>query len=148
MQRKSHWDQIYSGKAPDKVSWYQAHLRQSLRLIEHGGINRQAAVIDVGGGVSTLVDDLLAAGFQNITVLDASAVALQITQQRLGEAAKRVTWIEADITAAVLPANRYDLWHDRAVFHFLVDPDERPVELLASGFVAAGARRPSVGSWS
>jgi SAM-dependent methyltransferase len=132
MQRKTHWNTIFSQKAPDTASWYQTHLEQSLRLIKHSGAGSQAALIDVGGGASTLVDDLLAEGFQDVTVLDVSAVALQIAQQRLGERAKRVTWMEADITDADLPTTYYDLWHDRAVFHFLTAPGERQRYIAAA----------------
>jgi SAM-dependent methyltransferase len=125
MGTKAHWENIYRTKAPNQVSWYQEHALFSLRLIANTGIDKTGQIIDVGGGASTLVDDLLAGGYLHITVLDISASALRIAQQRLGARAAAVTWIEADITQAELPTEFYDLWHDRAVFHFLTRPDDR-----------------------
>jgi SAM-dependent methyltransferase len=125
MEIKSHWENIYQTKAPTQVSWYQEHARLSLRLIADTGIDRADPIIDVGGGTSTLVDDLLADGYQHLTVLDISASALQTAQQRLGARATAVTWIEADITQAQLPGQFYAVWHDRAVFHFLTQPHDR-----------------------
>lgn len=122
---KSHWENIYTHKAPDVVSWFQPHAEHSLALIARAGLARDAAIIDVGGGASTLVDDLLARGYHDLTVLDLSAVALAAAQARLGDDARRVSWVEADITAVDLPRQRYDLWHDRAVFHFLTDAAQR-----------------------
>lgn len=129
---KTHWENIYQTKAPSQVSWYQEHARLSLRFIAQTGIDKTGQIIDVGGGASTLVDDLLADGYLHITVLDISATALRTAQQRLGTHATDVTWIEADITQAELPHQRYDVWHDRAVFHFLTRPDDcrRYVEAL------------------
>jgi len=125
MEIKSHWENIYQTKAPTQVSWYQEHARLSLRLIADTGIDRSDPIIDVGGGTSTLVDDLLVDGYQHLTVLDISASALQTAQQRLGVRATAVTWIEADITQAQLPGQFYAVWHDRAVFHFLTQPHDR-----------------------
>ena len=125
MKSKEHWENIYATKATDAVSWYQEHAELSLRLIRETGVPLDSAIIDVGGGASTLVDDLLRSGFQNVSVLDLSAAALEATQKRLGPDAKRVTWLEADITQARLPVNAYDVWHDRAVFHFLTEADQR-----------------------
>lgn len=125
MNAKTHWEHIYGTKAPAQVSWYQEHPQLSLQLIQRTGVPPTARVIDAGGGASTLVDDLVTAGFQGITVLDISGAALQLARQRLGPAAAGVTWIEADITQADLPAQAYDLWHDRAVFHFLTRPADR-----------------------
>ena len=125
MDPLSHWETIYRTKAADAVSWYRPHLDVSLRLIERVAANRSASVIDVGGGESTLVDDLLRRGFGHITVLDISATALDATRQRLGEDAGRVCWMAADITRVSLPRHAYDVWHDRAVFHFLTDPGAR-----------------------
>ncbi len=107
------------------MSWHLPHLRLSLELIRRSGVTRQDAVIDVGGGESTLVDDLLDSGFKDITVLDISANALECAQRRLADRASEVTWIAGDIVGASLPAARYRLWHDRAVFHFLTDPEDR-----------------------
>ena len=125
MEIKSHWENIYQTKAPTQVSWYQEHARLSLRLIADTGIDRADPIIDVGGGTSTLVDDLLADDYQHLTVLDISASALQTAQQRLGARAAAVTWNEADITQAQLPGQFYAVWHDRAVFHFLTQPHDR-----------------------
>lgn len=125
MQNKTHWEAVYTTKATDAVSWYQPHADHSLALIETAGLPTSASIIDVGGGASTLVDDLLARQYQNITVLDLSAAALASSKQRLGAQADGVTWLAADITQAELPEHAYDLWHDRAVFHFLTAPEDR-----------------------
>ncbi len=125
MNRKTHWDKIYASKKSGEVSWYQPRLEKSLELIRATGIGKNAAIIDLGGGASTLVDDLLASSFTNLTVLDISSAAIQTAQARLGVRAKQVTWLEADVTRAALPPNHYDVWHDRAVFHFLTDAEDR-----------------------
>lgn len=125
MQIKDHWEAIYSARAPDAVSWYQPHAAMSLRLIRDTGIGFSAPIIDVGGGASTLVDDLLGAGYTNVTVLDLSAAALTAARHRLGAAAEQVRWIEGDVTTLRLPPRAYALWHDRAVFHFLTAPAAR-----------------------
>lgn len=122
---KVHWEDVYRRKSPDDVSWYQPSLRTSLELIDRIRLAPTAPIIDVGGGASTLVDDLLGRGFTDLTVLDISGAALGTSRRRLGERAREVTWLEADITAAPLPEGRYQLWHDRAVFHFLTDPAAR-----------------------
>ena len=118
---KTHWQTVYQTKASTDVSWYQPVPRLSLELIHTLGLSPEAALLDVGGGSSTLVDHLLKEGFTNITVLDLAAEALVQSQKRLGDAASRAQWIEADITVWQ-PSRRYDLWHDRAVFHFMIDP--------------------------
>ena len=125
MQSKEHWERVYSTKSTDAVSWYQPHADHSLQLIEATGVPRTASIIDVGGGASTLVDDLLARDYQGITVLDLSAAALHSAKDRLGTKANSVTWLESDITRAELPFHAYDVWHDRAVFHFLTAPEDR-----------------------
>jgi ubiquinone/menaquinone biosynthesis C-methylase UbiE len=122
---KTHWERIYEKKGPKQVSWYQEHAQYSLQYIRNTGVQKTGHIIDVGGGASTLVDDLIADGFQNISVLDVSETALQLARQRLGSKASNVNWIEADITKADLPEDAYDLWHDRAVFHFLTQPTDR-----------------------
>src|SRR5690606_17105341 len=114
------WEQIYSSKSIDDVSWYQERARHSLQLIESTGISHDATIIDVGAGASSLARDLIAAKYQDITVLDISAVALQSAREQLGENADSITWLEADITKIELPLQAYDVWHDRAVFHFLL----------------------------
>ncbi len=126
MESKAHWDRIYATNPHTQVSWYRHHLEVSLRLIERTGIDKTAHIIDIGGGASTLVDDLLDRGFRHITVLDISAAALHAAQERIGCRGADVNWLEADITKATLPAGCYDLWHDRATFHFLtLDKDRR-----------------------
>ena len=125
MQSKNHWEKVYATKSPTEVSWFQEHAGLSLRLIEDAGIARHAAIIDVGGGASTLVDDLLGAGYENVTVLDISGAALAAARARLGALASSVRWLESDILSAALPERTYDVWHDRAVFHFLVAPEDR-----------------------
>jgi len=117
-----HWNRVYQTKQPTEVSWYRTHLDTSLALIDEAG---RGAVIDVGGGQSTLVDDLLARGHTDVTVLDVANSALEATRARLGRAAERVAWICGDVTRVQLPEARYDVWHDRAVFHFLRDPAQR-----------------------
>jgi 2-polyprenyl-3-methyl-5-hydroxy-6-metoxy-1,4-benzoquinol methylase len=125
MNVETHWEKIYREKAPDAVSWYRPHLETSLALIEKAAREREASIIDVGGGESTLVDDLLARGYQRITVLDVSHTAIDVTKKRLGPASDRVRWIIANITDAEFASNAYDLWHDRAVFHFLTAREQR-----------------------
>lgn len=125
MDVKTHWEKIYTTKAPDQVSWYRPHLETSLALIKRRVSDRSASIIDVGGGESTLVDDLLAEGFQNITVLDVSQAAIDVNKTRLGERARGVHWIVADITGVELTPKAYDVWHDRAVFHFLTAQEQR-----------------------
>jgi 2-polyprenyl-3-methyl-5-hydroxy-6-metoxy-1,4-benzoquinol methylase len=122
---KAHWDKVYGAKTADTVSWYRPHLDRSLALIEQAAPQRSASVIDVGGGESTLVDDLLLRGYANITVLDISQSAIDVTRGRLGSAADQVCWIAADVTEVELEPRAYDLWHDRAVFHFLTLPEQR-----------------------
>jgi SAM-dependent methyltransferase len=123
MDTKKHWDTVYTTKGPENVSWFRPHLERSLAFFDLAQLPRNAAVIDVGGGASTLVDDLLERGYSNITVLDISEAALEAARTRLGERGSRVHWICADVTKAQLPRGAYDFWHDRAVFHFLRDPD-------------------------
>ena len=123
-QRRQHWDNVYTSKAPNQLSWYQPVPATSLSLILAANLNPAAKIIDIGGGVSTLADNLLAQGYRSITVLDLASVALDQSKQRLGPAAKQINWLVADITTWQ-PHARYDLWHDRAVFHFLTDPGDR-----------------------
>lgn len=125
MEPQAYWEQVYRTKPADAVSWYRPHLDKSLALILRVTDERSAAIIDIGGGESTLVDDLLAAGYRDVTVLDISATAIEVAKQRLGSSAERVTWLAADITEAELPEYHYAVWHDRAVFHFLTDARQR-----------------------
>ena len=113
-------------KAPDQVSWFRPHLETSLALIERATRgDRSSSIIDVGGGASTLVDDLIERGYEKITILDISQAALDVAQERLGNAARFVHWLNADVAQASVPARSFDVWHDRAVFHFLTKPEER-----------------------
>ena len=125
MDVRAHWEGIHSRKAPDEVSWYRPHLETSLVLIAQAAPSPSASIIDVGGGQSTLVDDLLACGYANLTVLDISQTAIEANRRRLGQAAGRLRWLVADITHVELEPAAYDVWHDRAVFHFLTDQRDR-----------------------
>jgi SAM-dependent methyltransferase len=122
--RQQHWESVYSNKGAEELSWFQPHAASSLRLIS-GCADSSAHIIDVGGGASVLVDDLLDAGYCNLTVLDLAESALAASRARLGARARAVQWIADDVTRADLPAAHYDVWHDRAVFHFLTDPADR-----------------------
>jgi|SRR5680860_135592 len=124
MDRKTYWEDMYRTTAPEKLGWYQAHPTMSLNLIESTRVVKTGNLIDVGGGNSTLVDHLLDQGFDHITVLDISAAALERAKVRLGDRADRVTWIEADITD-FRSFKTYDVWHDRAAFHFLTEVEDR-----------------------
>ena len=125
MDPRKHWDQVYERRAPDKVSWYRPHLERSLALIEQVQLPTDAAIIDVGGGTSTLVDDLLNRGYRRLTVLDISPKAIVTARERLGDRASAVSWLTGDITRVELPVHEFDFWHDRAVFHFLRDEQSR-----------------------
>jgi 2-polyprenyl-3-methyl-5-hydroxy-6-metoxy-1,4-benzoquinol methylase len=125
MTTKAHWESVYQSKATDEVSWYRPHLDVSLRLIEDAAPDRASAIIDVGGGESTLVDDLVGRGYRDVTVLDLSQVAIDVAKRRLAAAAASVHWITGDITQVELETARYDFWHDRAVFHFLTEAEDR-----------------------
>ena len=125
MDSRSHWENVYETKKADQVSWFKPHLSKSLGLILEAGIKKNDPVIDVGGGASTLADDLLREGFTDITVLDISSQSLEVTKKRLGKESSKIHWLVDDITTANLPKGRYALWHDRAVFHFLTKSEDR-----------------------
>ncbi len=125
MSGKEHWEAVYGAKAVDAVSWYRPHLERSLAFIVDSGLPREAPILDVGGGASTLVDDLLDHGYSNVTVNDLSAAAIERAQGRLGPRAALVRWIVGDITSVELPAQGVAFWHDRAVFHFLTEETAR-----------------------
>ena len=139
LDRKKHWEKAYAGKEPNQHSWYQVRPDISLELIAASGISPDAALIDVGGGESTLVDALLQQNFSRVTVLDVAVSAMAHTRARLGQQADRVRWVEADITA-FRSKERFALWHDRAVFHFLTDAEdqERYRETLYSCLLVGG----------
>lgn len=122
---RDHWDTVYRTRPEARTSWHRARLDTSLRLLEALDLDAGAPVIDVGAGRSTFVDDLLARGLRAVSVLDIADEALVQARERLGTAGGRVHWIVGDATALELPAAHYALWHDRAVFHFLVEADAR-----------------------
>ncbi len=122
--RQAHWDNIYATKPANSVSWFQASARPSLEMIRATGIERAEPVIDIGGGASVLADELLHDGFQDVTVLDIAAPALKVCHDRLGSRAGLVHWIVADVLTWK-PQRSYGLWHDRAAFHFLTEPQDR-----------------------
>lgn len=122
--RKAHWQKVYGGKEPSDLSWFQAEPSLSLELISNCGLSLSDPIIDVGGGASVLIDRLIHRGYSRLTVLDISAAALKNSKRRLGVDSDRVEWIESDITAYE-PREQFALWHDRAVFHFLTDPNDR-----------------------
>jgi len=124
VERKQHWDAAYSGKGESGVSWHEDTPSVSLALLRGLGIGPDASLIDIGGGASRLIDALLAQGWRTPAVLDISGAAIAMARARLGERAARVTWIESDVISWQ-PERRYDVWHDRAAFHFLVDPADR-----------------------
>ncbi len=121
--RKDHWQNIYANKQPNEVSWTQDVPKTSLDLINSFMLSKDAAIIDIGGGDSKLVDFLLDAGYTNLTVLDISSNALERAKKRLGDKASLVKWIVSDITS-FQPTEKYDVWHDRAVFHFLTTAED------------------------
>jgi SAM-dependent methyltransferase len=139
-ERRTHWDHVYEARAPEEVSWFQPSPDRSLALIEHAGVGKDAAILDVGGGASRLAGALLERGFCDVTVLDISERALAEARGQLGPRSDEVRWITADVTEVSLE-RRYALWHDRAVFHFLVDEDDRRrYRELLSGSTSPGAQ--------
>jgi 2-polyprenyl-3-methyl-5-hydroxy-6-metoxy-1,4-benzoquinol methylase len=122
--RKAHWENVYSTRKTHEVSWYQAYPEIPLHLIASTGVGKKAAIIDVGGGASNLVDALLENGYSDVTVLDLSSAALEATKARLGQASSQIEWLLADV-ANFTPPRQYDVWHDRAVFHFLTEASDR-----------------------
>ncbi|MBB3169932.1 class I SAM-dependent methyltransferase [Simiduia aestuariiviva] len=125
MENKTYWENIYTTSAADSVSWFQTHADTSLHYINKLGLDKSCSIIDVGGGASTLIDDLIVNGYSNLTVLDLSKTALETAQQRLGDRTEHVQWIEADVTRVNLEKGQFDIWHDRAAFHFLTQPEDR-----------------------
>lgn len=127
--RKAHWEHIYSDRRATEVSWYQKRPEYSLELINAMGLNMTARIIDIGAGASTLIDYLLEVGYQNLTVLDIASTAIEQARARLGDRADKVVWLEHDITeqdvTKLTVHGLYDVWHDRAVFHFLTDANDR-----------------------
>jgi ubiquinone/menaquinone biosynthesis C-methylase UbiE len=139
MDAQAHWDTVYQTKAAEDVSWFQTQPTLSLQLIEASGTSKDEGIIDVGGGASVLVDSLFDAGFNQLAVLDISAAALAHAKQRLGQRAGAVEWCVADVTT-FSPSRQFGLWHDRAVFHFLIDKADRQkyVEVLKRTLTPTG----------
>lgn len=129
MRNKEHWQSVYERKTSDEVSWYKPHLERSLEYVREAGLAPNARIVDVGGGASTLVDDLLSEGYHNLAVLDLADSALQVARDRLGKRAALVDWVIGDVTKPLLPDLSVDFWHDRAVFHFLTEQDARAAYL-------------------
>ncbi len=125
MNRQSHWEKVYTTKETDAVSWFQEHAETSLKLITRLQPDKSAHILDVGGGASTLVDDLIQNEYQALSVLDISESALKVAQHRLGDLAKKVQWIAQDVMQVQFPEQSIDVWHDRAVFHFLTNEEDR-----------------------
>jgi SAM-dependent methyltransferase len=137
--RQAHWDNVYTTKGESEVSWFQQSPAPSLELIAQAGATHASAIIDIGGGASRLVDHLVERGFEDVTVLDLSVAALKAAKARLGARADRVYWLVEDATIWQ-PARQYDIWHDRAAFHFLTDTADRAayIERLTRGLKAGG----------
>lgn len=138
--KKSLWQEVYHNRASETLSWFQAHDSLSLEMIEQAGLELDESILDVGGGASTLVDDLLSQGYTRLSVLDISANALELAKRRLAEKAALVHWIEGDIAVIELPESSVSLWHDRAVFHFLTEEEDRNhyVHLLTRAVKSGG----------
>ena len=142
INRKNHWETVYETKQPNEVSWTQENPKTSLDFIRETQLEKSAKIIDIGGGDSKLVDFLLEEGYENITVLDISSTALERAKKRLGKNAEKVSWIASDITE-FKPETSYDIWHDRATFHFLTTGEQinKYVEITekwVSGFLIIG----------
>ena len=138
-KRQAHWTRVYEEKAPAEVSWFQAEPKPSLRALGRLGAQPSSSLIDVGGGASHLVDALLKRGWKDVTILDIALPALEAAKERLGPEAQRVHWQVADITDWQ-PSRQYDVWHDRAVFHFLTEPNDREAyrRVLTTGVAPGG----------
>ncbi len=124
MSQIEHWENVYTTKTPEQVSWTQVYPKTSLELIQSTSVSKESSIIDIGGGDSNLIDFLLDAGYTNITVLDISESALKRAQLRLGEKAHKVKWIVSDIKT-FQPTGTYAIWHDRATFHFITDEKDK-----------------------
>ncbi len=140
IDRRTHWENIYRTKSANAVSWYRPHLEVSMEMLGEAGLFANSRVIDVGGGASTLVDDLLDRGLRDVSVLDASEEALALVRHRLGDRARCVTWYVGDVLEVALPPAGFDFWHDRAVLHFLTDPADaaRYAQVAANALTPGG----------
>ncbi len=147
MDRQAHWQTVYETKAETEVSWFQPHPAISLALIGETGLANDAAVLDVGGGASLLVDRLIDAGWRNVAVLDIAPAALEHVRRRLGARADKVALVSGDVTRWT-PPRPFDLWHDRAVFHFLTDPDDRAAYARTMAAAVRGGGHAIVGTFA
>lgn len=147
MTRHAHWQAVYEGKAETVVSWFQERPASSLALIHATGLGVDARIIDVGGGASRLIDYLLDQGYRSVTVLDIAMAALEKTRHRLGARADTVAWLVADITQWI-PSGQFDIWHDRAVFHFLTDPSDRKAYVAAMAAAVPTGGHAIVGTFA
>ena len=148
LNRQAHWQRVYKEKGENQVSWFQERPTISLELIEAAGLDRSSAIIEIGGGASRLVDVLGETGYRDLTVLDVSESAVSIAKMRLGGRAAMVKWIVADVTQWQ-PTRSYDLWHDRAAFHFLTDESDRTayIDRLTRLFGPEGTRSSAPSLW-
>ena len=143
-ESQRHWNAIYSGTRADDLSWFQPHDQVSMELTRMAVPDHAAHILDVGGGASRFVDDLLAEGYRWVTVLDLAGAGLAVARARLGAAADQVAWVEADVLSAPFEAASVDLWHDRAVFHFLTDTSQRTsASASPTPTIRAPRRKPS-----
>jgi SAM-dependent methyltransferase len=145
--RIAHWEGVYSTKGEKEVSWFQEDPAISVELIKQTNATRDSAIIDIGGGASRLVDALLNDGYRDITVLDLSTTALELARKRIGPASAQVAWIVADVTTW-RPARQYEVWHDRAAFHFLNDPDDRRAYLTCLRAAMAPGGQVIIGTFA
>ena len=148
-EREKFWDQVYSTRLAEKVGWYRPRLDTPMEWLHGLGLDSSASIIDIGGGASTLVDDLIDEGFESVTILDVAKSALEVSKKRLGRQADLVMWLSGDVTEYALPPARFDVWHDRAMFHFLVEDADREAyraNLLAAlkpgGYLLLGVFAP------
>jgi SAM-dependent methyltransferase len=143
-----HWDNVYRARRADEMSWFRPHLNVSIELLAQAGLNRSSRVIDVGAGASTLIDDLLERGVENITALDISAAALQLARDRIGGRASQVRWIVSDVANVQLERESIDLWHDRAALHFLTDPLQVQAYVRTASDAIAAAGHAVIGGFA
>lgn len=139
MENKDHWEKIYATKNPNEVSWFQVYPKTSMEFVELFKLEKDAKIIDIGGGDSNFVNSLIEKGFTNVTVLDISENAIERAKKRLGEKASQVKWIVSDVTDFI-PTEQYDFWHDRAAFHFLINEElvDKYVEIANKGIASNG----------
>ncbi|RZQ56615.1 SAM-dependent methyltransferase [Pseudidiomarina tainanensis] len=138
--QEEHWEEVYQTKAVDRVSWFQSKAETSLRLITDTGMSHDAPLIDIGSGASRLIDNLITSGFTKITALDISTSALNASKKRLKAKAEQVTWLVGDVLESAFAAGQFAIWHDRAVFHFLItsEQQQRYVEQAAHAVEQGG----------